>query len=72
MNSIFFPGTVVRSLFHQGSSGMYDGALLELRCYVEDIRVRTKLRSKLLVAIKHAFDEEGIKLAHPELTVSPE
>ena len=57
------PFALLRSLFHQSGAQLYDGALLELRCFVPDIRVRTKLRSKLLLAIKAAFDEHRISLA---------
>ncbi len=59
------PGAVVRSLVSQSEGRLYDGALLELRCYVKDIRVRTRQRSKLLIAIKKAFGERGIRLAQP-------
>lgn len=64
------PFALLRSLFRQSTTQLYDGALLELRCFVEDIRVRTKLRSRLLLGIKRAFDEHGITLAqhHPGAT----
>lgn len=61
------PGAVVRSLLDESAGHMGGGALLELRCFVEDIRIRTKLRSKLLIEIKRRFDEEGIELARMEL-----
>lgn len=57
------PYALVRSLFRQSTNQPYDGALLELRCFVEDVRVRTKLRSKLLLAIKRSFDAQDIALA---------
>lgn len=57
------PFALLRSLFRQSTTQLYDGALLELRCFVKDVRVRTKLRSKLLLGIKRSFDEHGISLA---------
>lgn len=63
------PAAVVRSLFHQSGAQLYDGALLELRCFVDDIRIRTKQRSKLLLALKRAFDEKGIALAKPQVAL---
>jgi len=64
------PYALLRSLYRQSSSRPYDGALLELRCFVEDIRVRTKLRSKLLLAVKAAFEEHDIGFADHRLNVA--
>jgi small-conductance mechanosensitive channel len=63
------PYALLRSLFSQGTHRPYDGALLELRCFVDDIRVRTKLRSKLLLAVKAAFEEHDISFAQHRLSV---
>jgi len=57
------PKALLRSLYCGSTSAHYDGALLELRCFVPDIRVRTSLRSRILLAIKKAFDEKGFAFA---------
>jgi small-conductance mechanosensitive channel len=66
------PYALLRSLYQQSSTRLYDGALLELRCFVKDIRVRTKLRSKLLLGIKAGFDAQGIRLAQHRPDSAPD
>jgi small-conductance mechanosensitive channel len=66
------PKALLRSLYGGSSNATYDGALLELRCFVPDIRVRTSLRSRLLVAIKKSFDDQGFTFAHPKVAVQPQ
>lgn len=63
------PSSVVRSVFNEEGGHMHLGALLELRCFVNQIRVRTRLRSKLLIDIQKAFGERGIRFARPHVTI---
>ncbi len=57
------PSAVVRALYDESGGHMGGGALLELRSWVQDIRVRTRLRSKLLLEITRVFRERGIQQA---------
>ncbi len=66
------PKALLRSLYGGSSNATYDGALLELRCFVPDIRVRTSLRSRILLAIKKDFDAQGFAFAHPKVALQPE
>lgn len=59
------PSALVRQFVDQATGKLDFGALVELRCYVTDIRVRTRVRSRLLLAIKAIFDENAIRLARP-------
>ena len=52
------PSALVRSFYSERI--VTPGALLELRCFVEDIRVRTRLRSELLIEIQKHFIEKEI------------
>ncbi len=56
------PAALVRGLYNPSDSLTQDGALLELRCFVDDIRVRTRLRSSLLLGVKKELDKAGISL----------
>ena len=66
------PNAVLRSLFDEDGGHLHYGALLELRSYVADIRIRTRLRSRLLVAVQRAFEKEGIAFSRPHLTLAQE
>lgn len=59
------PSALVRQFVDQATGKLDFGALVELRCFVTDIRVRTRVRSRLLLAIKEIFDKNGIRLARP-------
>jgi len=61
------PSAVVRALYDEDGGHMHAGALLELRCWVADIRVRTRLRSRLLLDITRAFRADGVQLARLQL-----
>ncbi len=59
---------VVRSMFDEAGS-YTQGALLELRCFAKDIRLRTRIRSRLLIAIAKEFPEADLRLARPILQI---
>lgn len=62
------PSAVVRSMFDE--AGRYSqGVLLELRCFARDIRLRTRIRSRLLIAIAKEFPEADLRLARPVFQV---
>jgi small-conductance mechanosensitive channel len=64
------PSALVRELHHESGGHIHHGALLELRCFVEDIRTRSKLRSALLIAIQTAFGAENIAFARQQLVTA--
>ncbi len=57
------PSAVVRALYDDVHGAMAIGAVLELRCYVADIRKRTRLRSDMFLAIQAGLREAGVPLA---------
>jgi small-conductance mechanosensitive channel len=58
------PTAIIRSMFSETGGHMHRGALIELRSFVSDIRVRTRLRSKVLLALHRAYREEGVLMAN--------
>jgi small-conductance mechanosensitive channel len=57
------PSAVLRSLYDDAHGAVAAGAVLELRCHVADIRIRARLRSDMLLAIREALHAAGISLA---------
>jgi len=65
------PHALVWSLYEQDTGHMGHGVLLELRCFVGDIRVRSRLRSRVYLSIHKKFREEGIQLARMLVVHTP-
>lgn len=61
---------VCSSFYNETGGHNHHGALLELRCYLADIRKRTKIRSDILMAIHKSFRDNGICFAHPVVSVA--
>ncbi len=62
------PSAVARAMFDEAGS-FTQGVLLELRCFATDIRLRTRIRSRLLVSIAKEFPAADLPFARPTYKV---
>lgn len=60
---------LARSLWDQTGGHMHAGVLVEIRYLIDDVRERTRIRSRVLEALLAAYREADIPLARPHLSV---
>lgn len=63
------PSALVRSMYDESGGHAHQGAVLELRSFAPDIRLRSRIRSRLLLAIADEFPKAGLPFARPILRV---
>ena len=63
---------MVRALWDQTGGHMHAGVLVEIRYLIDEVRLRTRIRSQALESLLSAYREAGIPLARPHLGVAAE